>query len=445
VGEADAERHLRLGRGPPAVGPRAGQLNAAEALEQAYREEWTPLLATLAGQVGGDVGLAEEAVAEAFASAAAEWPTSGVPARPGGWLTTVARRRAIDALRRDRTRTANQAALHHLESLVRDDNDTPNADEHGHDRSGVADDRLRLLFTCCHPALALESRVALTLRAVGGLEVAEVARALLTTDTTMYQRLVRAKRKVKAAGIPYRVPPDDELPERLGGVLHVVHLVYTEGHVATSGDALVRADLCREAIRLARLVAELLPREAEAHGLLALLLLTDARRPARTDADGVPVSLEEQDRSRWDREAIAEGVAVLEHALRLGPSGPFQVHAAIAALHAEAATWDATDWPQIAALYGELDRLAPSPVVTVNRAAALALADGPHVGLALLATLDGDDRLDRYQPLHATRAELLARAGDLAGAADAYRRAIELSQNPAERQALEARAARMLS
>jgi RNA polymerase sigma-70 factor (ECF subfamily) len=323
---------------------------------------------------------------------------------------------------------------------VRDENDTPVADDHGHDRSGVDDDRLRLVFTCCHPALALESRVALTLRAVGGLEVAEVARAFLTTETTMYQRLVRAKRKVKAAGIPYRVPPDDELAERLGGVLHVVHLVFTEGHVATTGEELVRADLCAEAIRLARLVAELLPAAAEAHGLLALLLLTDARRPARTDPEGTPIGLEEQDRTRWDRDAATEGTAVLDHALSLGAPGPFQVQAAVAALHAEAPTFAATDWPQIAALYGELERLAPSPVVTLNRAAALALADGPHVGLALLATLEGDERLARYQPLHATRAELLARAGDTAGAAAAYRRAIELTDNAAERRALERRA-----
>ena len=417
--------------------------DARLAIERAYREEWTALLATLAGQVGGDVGLAEEAVAEAFAAAAAEWPVSGVPARPGGWLTTVARRRAIDALRRGRTRAANQSALEHLERLVRDDQDTPPTDRYGHDRSGVADDRLRLLFTCCHPALPLEGRVALTLRAVGGLEVSEVARAFLTTEATMYQRLVRAKRKVKAAGIPYRVPPDDELPDRLGGVLHVLHLVYTEGHVATAGDELVRADLCEEAIRLARLVVELLPASTEAHGLLALLLLTDARRPARTDADGTPISLEDQDRARWDRSAISEGTAVLEHALGIGRPGPFQVQAAIAALHAEAPSWDATDWPQIAALYAELSRLTPSPVVTLNRAAALAFADGPHVGLALLGTLEGDDRLDRYQPLHATRAELLARAGDTAGAAESYRRALDLTTNPAERRALEIRAARL--
>jgi RNA polymerase sigma-70 factor (ECF subfamily) len=325
---------------------------------------------------------------------------------------------------------------------VREDDDRPAGDEHGHDRSSVGDDRLRLLFTCCHPALALDARVALTLRVVGGLAVAEVARALLTTETTMYQRLVRAKRKVKAAGIPYRVPPDEELPERLGGVLHVIHLVYTEGHVATAGDDLVRADLCEEAIRLARLVVDLVP-DAEAQGLLALLLLSDARRSARTTPDGSAVSLEDQDRSHWDRDAIAEGEIVLDHALGLGRPGPFQVQAAVAALHAQAPSWDATDWVQIAALYGELERMTPSPVVTINRAVALALADGPHVGLAVLDGLDVDERLDRYQPLHAARAELLARAGDTDGAAEAYRRAIALTGNAAERRALEARAARL--
>ncbi|MFC7496185.1 MULTISPECIES: RNA polymerase sigma factor [unclassified Nocardioides] len=408
-----------------------------EAIERAYREEWTTLLATLAGQLGGDVGLAEDAVSEAFTTAVAEWPTRGVPARPGAWLTTVARRRAIDRLRREATRSA---ALDRLETLMRDDDTT---DPEPPDRSGVDDDRLRLLFTCCHPALALEARVALTLRVVGGLEVPEVSRAFLTTETTMYQRLVRAKKKIKTARIPYRVPDAEELPDRVHGVLHVIHLVYTEGHVASSGDDLVRVDLCREAIRLSRLVVELLPDDTEAMGLLAFLLLTDARRPARTDARGLPVALADQDRGRWDEAAIADGTAILERALRLGSPGPFQVQAAIAALHAEAPHWDATDWPQIAALYGELSRLSPSPVVTINRAAALAMADGPHVGLALLAGLDADERLDRYQPLHATRAELLARAGDADGAAIAYRRAIELTQNAAEREALEARSRRI--
>ena len=418
----------------------AARVAAHHAIEQAYREEWTSLLATLAGQVGGDIGLVEEAVADAFAAAAAEWPERGVPSRPGGWLTTVARRRAIDRLRRDRTRVANLAALDHLEQLVRDENDTPTSDDRGHDRSAIADDRLRLLFTCCHPALALDARSRSRSARWAGSRSPWSLRGFLTTEATMYQRLVRAKRKVKAAGIPYRVPADDDLPERLGGVLHVVHLVYTEGHVATDGDPLIRAELCDEAIRLARLVAELLPSAAEAHGLLGLLLLTDARRPARTDADGLPISLEDQDRARWDRAAITEGIAVLDHALTLRQPGPFQVQAAVAALHAEAATWETTDWTQIATLYGELERIAPSPVVTINRAAAITFVDGPHVGLAVLVGLDDDGRLDRYQPLHATRAELLARAGDLEGAAAAYRRAIDLSQNPAEQPALDARA-----
>jgi RNA polymerase sigma-70 factor, ECF subfamily len=410
---------------------------AVEAIERAYREEWTTLLAALAGQLGGDVGLAEEAVADAFTAAVAEWPSRGVPSRPGAWLTTVARRRAIDRLRREATRSA---ALDRLETLMRDDGQ---ADPGPPDCSGVEDDRLRLLFTCCHPALALEARVALTLRVVGGLEVPAVSRAFLTTETTMYQRLVRAKRKIKNARIPYRVPDADELPDRVHGALHVIHLVYTEGHVASSGDDLLRVDLCLEAIRLCRLVVQLLPTDAEALGLLALLLLTDARRPARTDDRGLPVALEDQDRGRWDQAVVAEGTAILQRALDLRSPGPFQVHAAIAALHAEAPHWEATDWPQIAALYAELFRLTPSPVVTINRAAALAMADGPHVGLAMLEALSADERLDRYQPLHATRAELLARAGDSIGAATAYRRAIELTENTAERKALEARSRRV--
>lgn len=412
--------------------------DATEAVERAYREEWTALLATLAGQLGGDVGLAEDAVADAFTAAVTEWPARGVPSRPGAWLTTVARRKAIDRMRREATRSA---ALDRLETLMRNDDVS---DPEPLDTSGVADDRLRLLFTCCHPALALEARVALTLRAVGGLEVAEVARGFLTTESTMYQRLGRAKKKIQAARIPYRIPDAGELPERVYGVLHVLHLVYTEGHVASAGEELVRVDLCQEAIRLARLVAELMPSDSEALGLLAYLLLTDARRPARTDEAGRPVALEDQDRLRWDADLIAEGTSVLRRAAGLRSPGPFQVQAAIAALHAEAPHWDATDWPQIAALYGELARLNPSPVVTINRAAALAMADGPHVGLALLADLEVDDRLDRYQPLHATRAELLRRAGDVEGAAAAYRRAIELTQNAAERAALEERARQTL-
>jgi RNA polymerase sigma-70 factor (ECF subfamily) len=391
--------------------------------------------------VGGDLTLAEDAVADAFAAAAEGWLRDGVPSRPGGWLTTVARRRAIDHLRRTQTRDRNQGQLQHLERLMRDD--TPALDD-GTDASSVTDDRLRLLFTCCHPALALEARIALTLRTVAGLDVGDVARAFLSTETTMYQRLVRAKRKIRAAGIAYRVPADDELPERLEGLLHVVLLIFNEGHVASSGDDLQRLDLCDEALRLARLVVELLPDEPEAQGLLALLLCSHARSAARADDDGMPIALEDQDRTRWDLEAIAEGVELLDRALAARRPGPFQIQAAISALHAEAPVWEMTDWPQIAALYRELEQRQRSPVVTLNRAAAIAFADGPHAGLAILEPLVHDERLARYQPLHATHAELLARAGQLDDASLAYRRAIDLTTNRAERAALEARARRLL-
>jgi RNA polymerase sigma-70 factor (ECF subfamily) len=304
----------------------------------------------------------------------------------------------------------------------------------------VTDDRLRLIFTCCHPALAMEARLPLTLRSVCGIEVRELARAFLTTEATMYQRLARAKRKIVAAGIPYRVPPDDQLLDRLAGVLRVVYLIYNEGHSATGGEELVRAGLCDEALRLADLLAELMPDDAEALGLLALLLLTDARRDARTDAAGDAVALDDQDRARWDRAQIDAGVAVLHRALRLARPGPYQVQAAIAAVHAEAPTSGATDWPQIAALYASLERLDPSPVVTVNRAVALGRAEGARAGLAVLGPLVDDERLARYQPLHAARAELLREAGDLDGARAAYRRAVELTDNARARAALVRRA-----
>jgi RNA polymerase sigma-70 factor (ECF subfamily) len=409
---------------------------AAVALERAYRDERAAVLATLTRHVGGDLGLAEDAVQDAFAAAAADWPRRGVPDRPGAWLTVTARRKAIDRLRDERAQATRDEVL---ERLVGFETDDPVEDEE--ERSAVADDRLRLMFTCCHPALALEARIALTLRALGGLTTVELARAFLTSEAAMQQRLVRAKRKIAAARIPYRVPPDDQLPERLAGVLRVVYLVFNEGHTATAGTELTRASLCDEAVRLARLLAALMPDDAEALGLLALLLLTDARRPARTGPDGAFVALEDQDRARWDRARIDEGSATLDRALRLRRPGPYQLQAAIAALHAGAPSFGATDWPQIAALYGRLAQLDPSPVVEVNRAVAVALADGPGAGLAILAPLNADERLDRYQPLHAARAELLRRAGDHRAARAAYERAIALTANDRERSELERRAA----
>jgi RNA polymerase sigma-70 factor, ECF subfamily len=296
-----------------------------------------------------------------------------------------------------------------------------------------------MLFMCCHPALPADARMALTLRSVAGLTVPEIARAFLASERAMEQRLVRARRKVVGATIPFRVPPDELLAERLGGVLRVVYLVYTEGHVATRGEEPVRGELCDEAIRLARLLARLMPDEPETLGLLALLLLTDARRAARLRADGTFAGLEEQDRARWDAGRIAEGVRVLERALALRRHGPYVVQAAIAALHAQAPSWEATDWAQIAALYGELERRDPSPVVTINRAVAVGFADGPAAGLAILDALGADARLERYQPWHAAIAELRARAGDASGADAAYERALALTENDAERAALERR------
>jgi RNA polymerase sigma-70 factor, ECF subfamily len=414
--------------------------DVAAVLDRAYREEWAKVLATLTRQVGGDLGLAEDAVQDAFVAAAADWPRVGVPRRPGAWLTTTARRRAIDRLRREQTRAAHQPALDHLERARRSGQDAVTADDAGDDASAVTDDRLRLIFTCCHPALAMEARLPLTLRSLCGLEVDELARAFLTTEAAMYQRLARAKRKIVAAGIPYRVPPDDQLLDRLAGVLRVVYLIFNEGHSTTGGEDLVRAGLCDEALRLARLLAELMPDDAETLGLLALLLLTDARRAARTDAAGDAVALDDQDRARWDRAQIDEGAAVLQRALCLARPGAYQVQAAIAAVHAEAPSAAATDWPQIAALYATLDRLDPSPVVTLNRAVAVGRAESASAGLALLGPLVADERLARYQPLHAARAELLREAGDLDGARAAYRRAVELTDNARARAALVRRA-----
>ncbi len=382
----------------------------------------------------GDFDLAEEAVQEAFVRALETWPTQGVPRNPGAWITTTARNRAIDRLRRRRT------LLEKTEALRRDaEVDAALESMGGDEEMPLVDDRLRLIFTCCHPALAMDARVALTLRTLGGLTTPEIARAFLVPEPTLAQRLVRAKRKIRDAGIPYRVPPAELLPERLEGVLQVLYLVFNEGHTASSGDELVRRELCAEAIRLARLLTTLMPDEPEAHGLLALMLLHDARREARTSTEGDLVLLDDQDRSRWDRAMIGEGRELVERALLARRPGPYQLQAAIAALHDEAETPGATDWPQIALLYRELMAFAPSPVVELNLAVAVAMSDGPAVGLAMVDGLVADGRLDDYVYLHATRADLLRRLDRRSEAATAYRRALALATNATERRFLERR------
>ena len=404
------------------------------AVARAFRDERAIVLATLIRQAG-DFQLAEDAVQDAFEAAVTAWRRDGVPANPGAWITTAARRRAIDRLRRDRSvadRAERLAELTRLEA--QDEEELPMDDE-----SSIVDDRLRLIFTCCHPALDMSARVALTLRTLGGMTTGEIARAFLVTEPTMGKRIVRAKRKIADAHIPYRVPAaDDELPDRLRGVLRVVYLIFNEGYAATEGDQLVRGELCEEAIRLGELLCGLLPDDAEVWGLSALMLLHDARRPARVDPSGRYVALDEQDRSLWDRGRIGEGLARLERAVRLRRPGEYQLQAAITALQIQAPE-DATDWAQIAELYGALVRLNPSPVIELNRAVAVGLADGHAAGLALLEPLLGDSTLEHYQPLHAAHAELLSRAGDAAGAARAYERASALSGNAVERAELERR------
>jgi RNA polymerase sigma-70 factor (ECF subfamily) len=395
-------------------------------LERAFREERAQVVATLARRLG-DLQLAEDAVSEAFAAAAATWPSAGVPQRPGAWLTTVAWRKALESLRRDRTVPGSAV-----------DEPVPAAPEPGlHEE----DDLLQLVLTCCHPALAVEARVALTLRHVAGLSVAEIAAGLLVPVETMAKRLVRARTKIRRSGITFELPGADGLAERLSSVQTVLYLVFTEGHLASGDGPAVRGELCDEAIWLARQLHRLLPDDAESTGLLALMLLQHSRAAARQDDTGELVRFAEQDRSRWDAAAIAEARALLATTGRGGPIGPYQVQAAIAALHAAATSADDVNWSRIADLYGLLHRLAPSPVVTVNRAVAVGRADGPRAALALLEPVLADGRLGGYPPLHAAHADLLERAGDVAGAAAAWRRAADLTRNSAEQAALSRRAA----
>ncbi|MFV2010828.1 MULTISPECIES: RNA polymerase sigma factor [unclassified Micromonospora] len=416
---------------PAARAPETDPAAVHASVAAVFREEHGRLLATLVRRFG-DLHLAEEAAAEAIEAALTHWPVSGVPTRPGAWLLTTARRRAVDRIRRDRTLALRIAVL----QTEADRADPAQAADVDRD---LPDDRLALFFTCAHPALTAEDRVALTLRCLGGLTTAEVARAFLMPEATMAQRIVRAKRKIRDARIPFRVPGADELPQRLPGVLQAVYSIFTEGYAASSGPRLQRLDLAEEAIRLARILHRLLPAQRETAGLLGLLLLVHARRHTRTGPDGVPVLLDEQDRRRWDRPMIGEGCALARTALTGGPPGPYGLQAAIAALHDEAPDVAGTDWPQIVALYDVLLRAAPSPVVALNRAVAVAMRDGPAAGLALLDELVADPRLRSYHPLPAARADLLHRLGRYADAADAYRQAVGLAGTEPDREHLRRR------
>ena len=411
-------------------------MTAAAQIETTFREEHGRVLAALITQLG-DFMLAEDALQDALVNALESWEIDGVPRNPGAWLLTVARRRAIDRMRR-------AASLESKMMLL----DSPIVQGEPEMDDTIPDDRLKLMFTCCHPALALEAQVGLTLHTLGGLSTQEVARAFLVPVPTMAQRLARARAKIHDAGIPYRVPPADLLPERLDALLAVIYLIFNEGYAATIGnadhrDTLTRPELCAEAIRLGRVLIALLPQSAEARGLLALMLLHDSRRETRLDAGGDLVLLEEQDRTGWDQAKIQEGIAILDEALALNDPGPYQVQAAISALHAEAPTADATDWNQIATLYGTLAKMTPSAVVEVNRAVAVAMAQGAPVGLQMLQGLA--DQADGYYPYHAAHADLLRRTKQHRAAADAYERALALCGNSAERAYLQRRLEEMIN
>jgi len=414
------------------------------ALADAHRREWARVLAATA-RVARDLDLAEECVQEAYASALRSWAANGVPDNPAAWLTTAAKRRAIDVIRRD---SALRARLPLLVEPEGEPEPAPPGDaaqdwartEDAMDPAAPApDDRLRLIFTCCHPALAAEAQVALTLRLVCGVATPDIARSFLVPEATMAARITRAKKKIAVARIPYRVPRHAELPERLGAVLNVVHLLFTAGHTAPSGPSLVRADLVERALQLTALLRELMPDETEVRGLHALLLVTDARRATRTDGQGRLLRLEEQDRSRWDRAALAEAEALISGCLRAARPGRYVLQAAIASLYAEAPSYEQTDWPQLVALYNELLRTWPSPVVALNRAVPLSMAAGPEAALAEVERLERDGRLGGYQYLPAVKADLLSRLGRGAEAADAYRQALDLTANEAERAFLTAR------